>query len=213
MPRIYTNEQIEFLRVNSSGNDTKKLTQLFNEHFNSQITISKMSSLRYDRGFKSGITGRGIRRSPSTEFKKGQISWNLGKYVRVSIATEFKKGQKPKNTQPVGTIKMRDDGYVWIKIKETEPSRFGWTQLHRYYYEKAHGEIAKGNAIIFLDGDRNNFDVSNLMMITRGQLAIVNKFKLIKNDPELTKTGVIIADLISKTYRIRKSSKRSQVQS
>lgn len=216
MHRKYTDEQIEFLRVNSLGNDTNKLTQLFNERFNSNISVSKISALRYLNGFKSGLTGefiKGIRRSPSTEFKKGQVSWNKGKYVRYSEATEFKKGQKPKNTHPVGTIMMRGDGYIYIKLKETEPSRFGWKQLHLYNYEKANGEIPKGHKVIFLDGDHQNCDVSNLLMITDSQLVVINRMRLIKCDPDLTRTAVIIANLVSKTYRMQNSSKRSQVRS
>ncbi|WP_083612210.1 HNH endonuclease [Paenibacillus sp. P32E] len=35
--------------------------------------------------------------------------------------------------------------------------------------------VPKGHAIIFGDGDRQNFDPNNLILITRGQLAIMNK--------------------------------------
>lgn len=41
---------------------------------------------------------KGLRRSPASEFKKGQISWNKGRNgIHLSPATEFKKGLLPHN--------------------------------------------------------------------------------------------------------------------
>ena len=50
--------------------------------------------------------------------------------------------------------------------------------------------------MIFLDGDRSNFDLSNLMIVTRKEAAFINHERLqIKGSQELSKTGVLVAKL------------------
>ena len=50
--------------------------------------------------------------------------------------------------------------------------------------------------MIFLDGDRSNFDLSNLMIVTRKEAAIITHERLqIKGNQELSKSGVLVAKL------------------
>ena len=208
---------LQFIHDHSHGTKVNQLTKMFNERFKLNYSFQQITSLRYRIGCKSGIDcsfKKGERRSPSTEFKKGHLSWNKGtKGLTKANETSFAVGRKPHNMHPVGTIMMRGDGYIWIKLKETIPSRFGWRQLHLHRWEETYGPIPKGHKIIFLDSDRTNCELSNLMMITDGQMATLNKHNLIKKDPELTKTGVIIAELISKTYQVQTSKIRKDVRS
>ena len=91
------------------------------------------------------------------------------------------------------SIRHQKDGYTYIKV--ADPSE--WIPFHRYLYEKAHHCHLKHNQlIIFLDGDRSNFDLSNLMVVTRKEAAIINHERLqIKGTQELSKTGVLVAKL------------------
>lgn len=205
MNRKYTEEQKEFIRCNYLGIDSKILTTRINNHFGTQFTIGQINSLRYDLGCASGITNHGKRVSPATEFKKGHKSWNKNtKGLTSANRTSFKPGQKPPNTHPIGTIMMREDGYVYIKVKEMKPSRFGWKALHILNWEKENEPVPKGHKLLFLDGNHTNCDVSNLMLITSAQMATINKFKLTSNHPDVTRAGVTLASLISKTYRKQK---------
>ena len=47
--------------------------------------------------------------------------------------------------------------------------------------------------IIFADGNKKNFNIENLILVSRKELAVLNKNNLIKNDIELTNIGVTIA--------------------
>lgn len=208
MNHKYTEEHLAFIEMHSMGNNDKDLTKLFNEHFKLNYTKSSISFFRYAHGFLSGITNHGKRLSPATEFKKGHSSWNKGtKGLTSANRTSFKPGHKPHNTHPVGTVMMREDGYIYVKVEETKPSRFGWKALHKQNWEKIHGPIPKGHKLLFLDGDHTNCDPSNLLLITSGQIATINKFKLTFNDAELTRIGANIADLISKTYQMKNEVK------
>lgn len=210
MDRKYTKEEIEFLRVNSNDNDSKTLTSLFNVRFCTDRSVKSITACMYRNGFKSSVITqyeKGVRRSPSTEFKKGMIPWNKGKKgLRFSPGSEFKKGHKPHNTQPIGAIKFTKDGYRMIKVAETKPSRYGWKLLQRQIYEETNGPIEESEKVIFLDGDKNNLDPTNLAVVSSSKLLILNKHKLIRNDCDLTKTGLIIADVIQ---TIQQKSKRN----
>jgi hypothetical protein len=59
--------------------------------------------------------------------------------------------------------------------------------------------------VIFGDGDKQNIDISNLMLVSRKQLVRLNQNGLIQGDIELTRTGIIIADVMSKIGERRKS--------
>lgn len=206
MSRKYTDEHIDFIRSHSEGNNTKILTSMFNKHFKTSYPECIIASLRYRNRCLSGVDNKGLRNSPDTEFKKGHIPFNKGlKGVHYSPGTEFKPGSKPVNMHPIGTIMFKADGYKWIKLAETMPSRFGWKQLHVHRWNQVHGPVPKGHKLLFLDGNRDNCDIDNLMLVTDAQLCVMNKKRLIFKDPDITKTGVIMADLISKVYSRQKT--------
>lgn len=124
--------------------------------------------------------------------KKGNIPHNKGISYNPggkSILTRFKKGNIPKNCKPVGTEKITSDGYTEIKI--ALPNK--WVRKHIYLYEKAHGKVPKGHVIIFADKDRSNFNLDNLICVSRSELAVINKNKLVYPNGEFTKVGVNIA--------------------
>ena len=104
----------------------------------------------------------------------------------------FKKGNRPKNRFKVGTERLREDGYIWIKIGG--PNR--WRQKHRLLWEEANGPIPKGGIILFADSDRSNITIDNLILISKSQLLTLNRNGLIQNKRELTEVGVLIADVI-----------------
>ena len=67
--------------------------------------------------------------------------------------------------------------------------------------------MPKGSAVIFLDGDKRNFDIDNLHLVTRGQLAMLNKNNLIQKDADLTKTAINVVDLMKKISAMEKKDK------
>ena len=113
--------------------------------------------------------------------------------------TMFKKGQKPVNTAAIGDeSKKSEDDYVYVKVADEDvPSRFNWKEKHRLIYEENYGPIPEGYVVIFLDGNKRNFDPDNLMAISKADNARANQNGLRFDDPDLTKSGVGIAKVIS----------------
>ena len=106
--------------------------------------------------------------------------------------TMFKKGHIPKNHREIGSERITKDGYIEVKIEDPDV----WGLKHRLIYEEHYGEIPAGYSVIFGDGDKLNFDINNLILVSRSELLLMNRNKLIKNDSVLTKVGVNIAKLL-----------------
>lgn len=132
-----------------------------------------------------------------------QIKGLKGVCAKGSEKTWFKKGHEPVNHREVGSERITKDGYVEIKIAEPDK----WRLKHLAIWEQQNGPIPPKHALIFADGDKTNISIDNLLLVTREQLLTMNRNKLIKNNLEATKTGVLIAKVLIKANERRKKSK------
>lgn len=124
---------------------------------------------------------------------KGSIPWNKRLHIDLSNGKgQFKKGTIPPQHHEVGYIAHHKDGYSFIKV--AEPKK--WQLYQRYVWEKAHRtKLSKDQIVIFLDGNKENFDLDNLAVVTRKELMILNHEKMLTADKDLSKTGVLVAKL------------------
>lgn len=77
-----------------------------------------------------------------------------------------------------------------------------WKQKHRLIWEKHHGRpVPDGYLITFLDGDKMNFDIENLALISKEEQAILNRKNLRYENTECTRAGINIAKVIRATGR------------
>ena len=191
----YTDDIIDFLREIALGKTYKEIVEIFNKKYDLEMTTKKLSSLLGRKKIKTGTAGC---------FRKGFIPWNKGKkgYMGAN-KTSFKKGNKPKNWRPVGSERIDSNEYTLIKV--AEPNK--WVFKHRLIYEQEHGVISANSVIIFADGDKNNLSIDNLLCVTREELKVLNRCRLISSVPELTKTGLNVVKLKIKLAEIRKEKK------
>lgn len=195
----YTTEQIEWLAANVAGRQHSEVAALFNEHFGTDFPAAKILSLSMRHGLKNGLDYRlpkGSQVGKATQFKKGMTPWNKGmKGIKIGgEATQFKKGQRVWNYKPVGSERINADGYLDVKI--ADPNK--WRGKHKIIWEAANGPVPQGHVLIFADGNPMNVTMDNLLLISRRELAIMNKRGLIGKSAELTKTGIMIADVYLK---------------
>jgi phage protein len=96
------------------------------------------------------------------------------------------------------------DGIVEIKVERNK-----WISKHRYVWEQHHNrKVPKGKVVIFLDGNKTNFEIDNLKLISRGALLILNrKYRHILKDKELMRSCVDLSELI---YAIGKRKKTEE---
>ena len=60
-------------------------------------------------------------------------------------------------------IELDADGYTYVKI--ANPRK--WILKHRKIWIDNFGEIPESHAVIFLDGNKQNFDLFNLILVHR----------------------------------------------
>ncbi|WP_264647951.1 HNH endonuclease signature motif containing protein [Bacillus thuringiensis] len=196
MKHFYTAEQKFFLAENIKGRTRKELCEMFNAYFGLNLGLNQITAYIKNNGLRSGLDAR---------FAEGSKPWNKGKkgICTGGSQTQFKKGQRPHNYKPVGSERLNSDGYVDVKV--AEPNK--WRAKHQLLWEKENGPIPKGYVIIFGDGDRRNFQQDNLILVSKKQLAILNKNRLIQNDADLTRIGIAIANIYKKIGDRKKDTK------
>lgn len=182
----YTDEMKQFILDNYKGRYNQELADLFNQKFNTNITSRTIKSYKANNKLNSGLTGK---------FRKGQTPHNKGKKMPKEVYekvkhTMFAKGNVPPNHRPVGSERISKDGYIEVKV--AEPNK--WRLKQRVVYEEAKGKIPEGCPIIFLDGNKRNFDIDNLRCITWSELLYLNCNGL-NNSNEITETGILMARL------------------
>jgi hypothetical protein len=57
------------------------------------------------------------------------------------------------------------------------------------------GKIPRGRIVIFADGDRRNFALDNLLLVSRGEHAVMNSLDLRSADGDLTRAGKAAAEI------------------
>ena len=194
---IWSSEEKDYLREITPGRHYKEIVELMNAKFEYEFNLGQIKGAIARYKLNTGFTGY---------FPKGNIPFNKGtKGIMKANKTSYKKGNIPQSYKPVGTERITKDGYTEIKVKDPNV----WKLKHRLIYEEHYGEIPKGYVVMFLDRDKSNFDINNLILISRKQLRILNQNYLIKDDPELTKSGIILADLLIKINEKDKEIKKN----
>lgn len=201
----YTQEQMDFLEeLSERGLFNEEMTKRFNEHFGTSRTENAIQNTRAK--YKIKTTAR-------KQWQKGNEPWNKGcrgiSYEGMK-PTQFKSGHMPYNWVPIGSERITKDGYVQVKIREGMKQK-NWRGKHILIWEEHNRPLPAGHAIIFGDGDSRNFELDNLVLVSRAQLVRMNQKGLIRDNADLTRTGAIIADIHNKIgERKRKREKQGK---
>lgn len=193
----YPEEIQKYILDNYKGVGHKDMADQLNSLFGTKYNQVNIKSYYANHKLDSGLKGR---------FQKGHVPANKGQRgicYEGCKPTQFKSGQMPHNYRPIGSERINVDGYTEVKI--ADPKK--WKAKHVIVWEEANGPVPKNHVIIFADGNKRNFDLNNLLMLSRQQLVRMNQNHLIQPNAELTKTGVIIANIGIKIGERKKKNK------
>lgn len=142
-----------------------------------------ISARRGSDGWKERVARAHRGKGPNGgSFQAGHAPWNTGlKGLRLSPTTEFKKGQirgrAARRWRAVGTIvihTVRKKGRVhrsrWIKVRETGPVHRRYEPLARYMYARQIGPIPEGHVVVHADGNTLNDSPDNWRCIPLNEL-------------------------------------------
>ena len=194
-PLLFPDNILTYIRENAKGKTNAELRKLVNDTFGTNYTEMQVKGVKKRNHIRSGLDGR---------FQPGHLTHNKGKkgyYVPGGEKGWFKKGNTPPNHHEVGTEVMNTDGYLLIKIAEPNV----WKLKHILVWEAANGPAPDGSVVLFLDGNHENTALDNLMLITRAELARLNQRGLISSNADLTKSGVMVARLLSAIGKAKKN--------
>jgi hypothetical protein len=136
-------------------------------------------------------------------FKKGHEPFNKGLKMNAELyekckPTMFKKGSKPHNFKPDGSERIDKDGYTMIKFNGK------YHHKQRFIYEQHHEiKLPKNYAVVFIDGNKQNFMIDNLLAVSRGKLMLHNT---IHNYPAEIKSTMKILSKLKKQINAKKQN-------
>ena len=195
----YSEEQKEFIITNNYGKYSKELAEMFNQHFNTNITAKEIAYFRRNNKLNSGLTGQFKKGNVPHNKDKKQVEYMSKEAIERTKETRFKKGNKPKNYRPVGSERITKDGYIEVKV--SDPNK--WETKNKIIYKQYFGDIPKGHKVIYADGNKLNNDINNLILVSDNEELIMNRYRLRTENIELTKTGYLIAKVIDKTNMVK----------
>lgn len=170
------------------------MAKAFEEKFNITMTDTRMRSLWKRLGLRKGTQHR---------YTQDEDLWlaeyaNTVPYSKLSelFNNEFDTNVTTSALQQHCNIHLGiysdnpnefNNCVAWNKLpigSETLDKRFGtmliktengWVNKARYVYEKVYGEIPKNHQVIFLDSNRQNFDIDNLYCIPIKHMILMNR--------------------------------------
>lgn len=176
--KVWKPSEVKVIRLLYPTTPTSELAARFRCSDSKVYCLANRLGLHKTRAF---ISEQVKKREPSAtfvakRFKKGNVPGNKGKkewQFRSKEAsekcrqTQFKAGSIPHNARPEGYESIHADGYVYVKV----PGYSKMQPKHRHVWQQHHGPIPPGHCIAFIDGDRTNCDISNLILITNAEKA------------------------------------------
>jgi len=133
-----------------------------------------------------------------------ELAWMFNKkfghsFCRERIGKTIQKlglsnGLNGRPRRPIGAESIRK-GIAYVKASNTKARGKRWRSRHSLIWEGAHGKVPKGHVVIFADGDRRNYDLKNLLLVSRAELAQLNKKRFLQGDGDLAKAGLLVAKI------------------
>lgn len=209
-PKYWRDDELAFVKEYAPGHTRKEIHAEHNRRFPDRPrSFKSVVACMKNHGITNGLDGR------FPPGGKGSRPWNKGRKMSPEQyekckPTMYSKGNRPPNYKPIGTELRLSDGYIWVKVDDQPKAKknVNWKQKQRLIWEQHNGPIPDGMFVTFLDGNRDNFNIDNLALITRAEHARLNQSGLRSDDPEITEAALQVAKLKTKIGRMQRERKK-----
>ena len=163
-----------------SDAEERALRRLYQTHTAREIgeRLGRSRIAIKNKALKLGL-GNGIKSHNAGCFKPGLVPWNKGtRFIAGgrSAETHFKPGDKPHTWNPVWHERVSNEGYLQRKVTDTGVTWRDYRPVHHLVWQEAWRDIPPGYALVFRDGDKRNFALCNLELVTRADIMRRNSF-------------------------------------
>lgn len=172
-------ESAEFVRLYPDM-DTPSLAAHFGRSIDAIYNHAFLLNLHKSADYKAALQARTNQRltenGKAHRFHSAQTPWNKGKKGWCGEGcdkTQFKKGQRPHTWRPLGSERISKDGYLERKITDLQGVK-NYRAVHLILWESVNGPLPPGHAVIFKDGNKQNINLDNLLLVTRAELMLRN---------------------------------------
>ena len=124
------------------------------------------------------------------------------KKLKSGVAKTCKKGHELR-LMTLGSESLQN-GQVIIKTEQPDV----WVYKHHKIWEEKNGKIPKSHVVMFGDRDKKNFNIENLVLVSKSQFMGLNRENLIQTSAKLTKIALNIMELQSKIISVGKKGVR-----
>ena len=169
-PHEWTAEQTEWIKQNYGTMLLKDLVEAFNKHFNTNV---ELLALRWHAT------------------KNGFLQTDIDKQRANTRRLVMKKnmGQEREYNGDI-YVKVGD----WRQDEQKEKGRT-WQLKSRVVWEREHGKIPNGYNVKFIDGNKRNFDINNLMLVKQSVMLRINQSHSMTDNADLNKSIIMVETL------------------
>ena len=175
-----------------------ELTEMVNVEFGVNYSVQRVRGYCKNHKYTNGLQDKCQFKYPVNPIKKGEHK---------SVRTEFHQGDIPSNKTSIGTERIRGDGQIWVKTGEGNND---WTPKQFIVYEKEKGSIPSGMSLMFLDGNRQDCDIDNLIAVPKSVILILNRKQFRTTNRELTRAAVNTV-ILEQSIRNKESEHEKQI--
>jgi len=152
---------------------------------------------------------RGDHVGAAFRFSKGHVpankglrrpGWSPGRMKETQFKPGVLNGVAKRRFKPVGSTRLVD-GYLYRKISAVPgPWTVNWKLESILVWERAHGPVPAGHALVFRNHDRTDVRLENLDLITRRELMARNT---VQNFPKPLALAVQLLGALNRKIRRR----------
>ena len=209
-------DHVSFLTENAKGRTAKEIAAMFNIHFGLNLKTDAVRDSMAYRGIE--WKKREMHHYSADEvaflrkYAKGRTRMELTAMFNAAFGMNknadaiktmldwhgISYGRHPhRHHAQVGSEQVKKNGYTFIKTAEPET----WRLKHMVLWEAVNGLVPPGHMLIFMDRDKSNITLENLMLVTAGENAVMNRYGLRSDNPEYITASVTIANIRMKIYK------------